>query len=312
MSGEGFDALSRTENFVSSPFAPSNGKLGEPDRHNGSALYDQIISQYDPHESKGAQPDWMSDVRAQMQTESTSRSDMNSLDSRESKMKSEVPAYIYILMGAAAGGLSGAYTPPPWHDLSANTKKISDFAASLDSKLVGVQAECFKEKLLTKQKALLGDPVWLSDKNMIKQSIGTAGEVLDGRRLFFEGSEEAKILQERVQVLSEKSAFRLTKLSADGPGPGGPGGPGPWRSALSKNVMKALGISTASVAAGYASDSFLSSSCGYSAKMNSDIRLLLDGVAIPSALLAPIPGRFKVLGAGVAYSGARLAAFLKF
>lgn len=157
----------------------------------------------------------------------------------------------------------------------------------------------------------------------VRAVIGTAEEVSLGQKLFVTGSPEAtKLVEyaERTQALAtatadlsaakaalgtKESALTLAKERGAADVHGSFGG------TSLRGFAKGLGISAATLAAGYGTDYMLGQQFGYKPSYDGTTRFLLDGVAIPTILLSDFQPRTKLWMAGLAFAGARAADYFQ-
>ncbi len=188
--------------------------------------------------------------------------------------------------------------------------------AEVDGKLAvmagrEIELGVVQQRLLFLQKGLSGSPA------SVEAVLGTAEEVAAGQKLFARGTPQAadltnyaarshanaeatKLLDTaRGTMAAKEGALTAAKERGAAEYHGSLGG------TTIKGFAKGLGISAATLAAGYGADYMLGKQFGYKPTYEGTSRYLIDGVAIPAILLSGMQPRTKIWMSALAFAGAR-------
>jgi hypothetical protein len=158
------------------------------------------------------------------------------------------------------------------------------------------------------QKGLAGDPT------TVKSFIGTADEVAAGTKLFVQGSDDAVKLmayaeKQKLHALAtaELDAARAGMSSAESrllaaQKAGAAEAHGGLLGTSMKGLAKGMLISGATLATGYAFDTYL---MGNKNHMDGGGRFIMDGFVTPAILVSNMPMRYKLPMAALTFGGAR-------
>lgn len=157
--------------------------------------------------------------------------------------------------------------------------------------------------------------------NAVEAVLGTAEEVAAGQKLFVRGSTQATELMafanasnlnaEATRALDTARGAMSAKEGAlkAAQERGAAEFHGSFTSASFRGLAKGLGVSAATLAAGYGADYLLGQQFGYKPNHDGMGRFLLDGVAIPTIILSDLQPRTKIWMGTAAFLGARTMDF---
>ncbi|MBX9572680.1 MAG: toxic anion resistance protein [Candidatus Obscuribacterales bacterium] len=180
----------------------------------------------------------------------------------------------------------------------------------------GVKDEALGE-LLKRQQAFLGETKNLVPSRMLAQ-LGTAEEVAAGQKLFDMTGKQGTVLKEYAAAAEQNALAKSAVTSAESTLQDAHNkltaatkeGPGPFSGKLMNGAAWGALVSGGTLAAGYGIDKVLGSQFGYETKTDAATRFLVDGVAIPSIILAGGQGRFKYAAAGGLFLSTRAYEFI--
>ncbi|MBY0549370.1 MAG: hypothetical protein K2W95_18990 [Candidatus Obscuribacterales bacterium] len=195
----------------------------------------------------------------------------------------------------------------------------ADFTAPLaevEAKLAGMSSQVaelgtVQQRLVFFRSGLAGN------KAAVDAVLGTSVEVAAGQKLFERGSAEAAELINYATKAEAHAAVTKTLDAARGAmgaketalKAAMERGVGEYHGSLAgttlKGFAKGVGISAATMAAGYGTDYAMGQMLGYKPQADGMGRFLIDGVAIPSILLSGMQPRTKVWMGGLLFAGAR-------